>query len=468
MFSLLNGVIASGDKIDPTVITQPDLQDFLLKCLTNDKRKRWSAEQLLQHTFIKAPLVRALSPPKVPRRDEQKNHEPEETDTDIRQYLPPLGGHSRITNEFEVLEWLGKGASGDVLKVKNKLDGRIYAIKRIELNPKNEQQDWKIIREVKSLSCMTHKNVVRYYNSWIENATDDMENLPDSGEDNSDVSMVTDNVKDIACGTVASNSIEFVKDSKCQETVSSVKEDETGDTYSSKATVREIQFMYIQMEFCEKSTLRTAIDAGLYKNQKRVWRLFEEIVEGLAHIHRRGIIHRDLKPVNIFLDSNDHVKIGDFGLARNILSSFVPTMATDKEPQVSKKGISFSTEDIGSLTEQVGTALYVAPELMTKAPYDQKVDIYSLGIILFEMCYKPPATGMERIKVLHNLRLKEIIIPTEMLQADMPLQIHILRRLLNHDPNQRPKAQEIRSLRAKALSFGQMVGKNYFKKTKGK
>lgn len=60
---------------------------------------------------------------------------------------------------------------------------------------------------------------------------------------------------------------------------------------------------------------RQAIDNGLYKEQFRSWRLFREIVEGLAHVHQRGMIHRDLKPVNIFLDSNDHVKIGDFGLA---------------------------------------------------------------------------------------------------------------------------------------------------------
>lgn len=132
---------------------------------------------MLEHTFIKEPLARALSPPKIPRRDEQKHCEPEETDTDIRQYVPPLSGHSRITNEFEVLEWLGKGAFGDVLKVKNKLDGGIYAIKRIELNPKNKQLNRKITREVKLLSRMNHENVVRYYNSWIESATitDEME-----------------------------------------------------------------------------------------------------------------------------------------------------------------------------------------------------------------------------------------------------------------------------------------------------
>ena len=77
----------------------------------------------------------------------------------------------------------------------------------------------------------------------------------------------------------------------------------------------EVLYMYIQMEFCEKSTLRTAIDAGLYQDIDRVWRLFREIVEGLSHIHQQGMIHRDLKPVNIFLDSRDQVKIGDFGLA---------------------------------------------------------------------------------------------------------------------------------------------------------
>lgn len=69
---------------------------------------------------------------------------------------------------------------------------------------------------------------------------------------------------------------------------------------------------------------RNAIDNGLYEDTDRVWRLFREIVEGLSHIHQQGMIHRDLKPVNIFLDSNDHVKIGDFGLATNILPKAQP------------------------------------------------------------------------------------------------------------------------------------------------
>lgn len=59
------------------------------------------------------------------------------------------------------------------IQVRNKLDGGVYAIKRIELNPRNRQLKRRITREVKLLSQLNHENVVRYYNSWIESATID-------------------------------------------------------------------------------------------------------------------------------------------------------------------------------------------------------------------------------------------------------------------------------------------------------
>lgn len=140
----------------------------------------------------------------------------------------------------------------------------------------------------------------------------------------------------------SSDSVEFERDDiSPKSTKSDISSDDVKDseTISEDVMVKEIQFMYIQMEFCEKSTLRTAIDNGLYEDIERAWRLFREIVEGLAHIHQQGMIHRDLKPVNIFLDSNDHVKIGDFGLATtNILSTLVHTIDADKESQFVEKG----------------------------------------------------------------------------------------------------------------------------------
>lgn len=139
----------------------------------------------------------------------------------------------------------------------------------------------------------------------------------------------------------SSDNIEFERDGISQKSAMtdnvSNNDAKDSETNSEDTIVKEIQYMYIQMEFCEKSTLRTAIDNDLYEDEERVWRLFREIVEGLAHIHQQGMIHRDLKPVNIFLDSNDHVKIGDFGLATtNILSTLVQTTNTDRESQSGK------------------------------------------------------------------------------------------------------------------------------------
>ena len=73
----------------------------------------------------------------------------------------------------------------------------------------------------------------------------------------------------------------------------SSKEEDTVDAPTSSSP--NLQCMYIQMEYCEKSTLRTAIDSELFHDKTRIWRLFREIVEGLAYIHQQGIIHRDLK-----------------------------------------------------------------------------------------------------------------------------------------------------------------------------
>ncbi|XP_076664602.1 eukaryotic translation initiation factor 2 alpha kinase Gcn2 isoform X4 [Andrena cerasifolii] len=377
---------------------------------------------------------------------------------------------------FAISEW--------TLKVHNRFDDN--SIQQIT------KQIGSLEQEVNHLNKLHHPNLVHYVNmkylhdgddmliyvlqEFVHLGMDDIEKLapplqeiewnisykscantlpPGSDEDNSDASSDTDSDEDCAflmrnlLRIDSSDSIEFEKDTNCLASVSSDKQNKNEEIDESKETLRQIQYMYIQMEFCEKSTLRTAIDGGLYEDRERVWRLFREIVEGLAHIHQQGMIHRDLKPVNIFLDSNDHVKIGDFGLATtNILPSFVQNMEIDKDTHILEKGISFGTEVVGSLTGQVGTALYVAPELTTKAKkaiYNQKVDIYSLGIILFEMSYKPLTTGMERIKVILNLRSRDIILPAEMQQADITRQIHILRWLLNHDPSQRPTAQELLS-----------------------
>ncbi|XP_077990931.1 eIF-2-alpha kinase GCN2-like [Glandiceps talaboti] len=206
-----------------------------------------------------------------------------------------------------------------------------------------------------------------------------------------------------------------------------------------------IQYLYIQMEYCEKSTLRNSIDDMLCQDNKRVWRLFREILEGLAHIHLQGMIHRDLKPVNIFLDLNDHVKIGDFGLATT--HAFAKLGMFGESAPSEPTSPDRSQEGTGErYTGKVGTALYVSPELQNgkaKSTYNQKVDLYSLGIIFFEMCFPPLKTGMERVQVLGNVRQESIQFPEEFDELQNPDKMHVIRWLLNHDPSKRPTAQEL-------------------------
>ncbi|XP_066996679.1 eIF-2-alpha kinase GCN2 [Anabrus simplex] len=517
--SLSKGCIITDVLPDLPSSLQSDLKDFLSKCLTKDEMQRWSAAQLTEHQFVKPPVDHGLSPQRSFEEHCQEQEQEvgdEEPDTDIQFFLPANPkGQSRIQSEFQVLKWLGKGAFGDVLKVRNKLDGGVYAIKRIELNPKNRQLNRKITREVKLLSRLNHENVVRYFNSWIESATiepttsvssittspcssrashfgskpvsfnamDDIEKLAPPVKDasvewsvsyesrssavlheaSSDESSDDEDWNLFLSHSSSSDDIVFERDG------SALASDSTAESHSESRVLmdreeamndekkgtptysKEIQFMYIQMEFCEKSTLRTAIDGGLYQDDERLWRLFREMVEGLVHIHQQGMIHRDLKPVNIFLDSNDHVKIGDFGLATtNILSrpgtvsSKDPTTAVSEGKPSDAQSFSHDLGD-GSLTGQVGTALYVAPELSNaanKAIYNQKVDIYSLGIIFFEMCYHPLQTGMERVKVLLSVRSKDIILPQDF-SDELPQKVYIIKWLLSHDPSQRPTSLEL-------------------------
>ncbi|XP_053597079.1 eIF-2-alpha kinase GCN2 [Microplitis demolitor] len=502
LLTLLKVKIVSDNEGDWGLNLPSTLRDFLSKCLNRDEKLRWSAKQLQQHSFIRTPIINELSLPKC-YDNEDKNSESEEPTFDFKSYLPTLDSNSRFKNEFEILKLLGEGAFGDVWKVRNKLDGRFYAIKRIALNPKISELNKKMIREVKLLSRLNHENVVRYYNSWIENVTvnkvrgdstssseittvnghkvGDLEKFKSeriiklltpvndvewtvSFENPSNVASDEDYSSNFSDEDTEdesesfhspqkslddSDSIEFKIDSESQIIDSKAESYETSEKITSEENSiieHKTKFMYIQMEFCEKSTLRTAIDNNLYEDKDRVWRLFREMVEGIAYIHQQGMIHRDLKPVNIFLDSNDHVKIGDFGLATtNILCSIVQTIDSEKEAEIENKN-DIILDEPRSMTGQVGTALYVAPELrieVAKARYNQKVDIYSLGIILFEMCYKPPETKMERVTILQKVRSKEIILPSDMTETEMPHQIHLLRWLLNHDPSQRPTAQEL-------------------------
>lgn len=171
------------------------------------------------------------------------------------------------------------------------------------------------------------------------------------------------------------------------------------------ATQRPPATLYIQMELCDKRSLRNLIRDGM--SSEDVFRFARQITEGLAHIHGNEIIHRDLKPDNVFIDRFGNPKIGDFGLA-----------TTSLNPDIAGGSRENGSSD---MTRSIGTALYVAPELQStgQSKPNYKVDMYSLGIIIYEMC-QPFSTAMERIHELQRIRKKGESLPDAYLVRSSP------------------------------------------------
>ncbi|XP_041668498.1 eIF-2-alpha kinase GCN2 [Cheilinus undulatus] len=511
--------LSQGREVKEYPVTVPtslpaEFQDFLQKCVCLVDAERWTASQLLEHSFLKPPSPKTML--------QYQENSPEDLAVDFASSVIPRSHilnapfssgvqrqFSRYFDEFEELQLLGKGAFGAVIKVQNKLDGCYYAVKRIQVNPTSKQFR-RIKGEVTLLSRLNHENIVRYYNAWIERhetpSGGDLSNTDSSEPWSPDHKSpqpkerpkrlnelgLPDDVEDIAPPPALSSSVEWStsiersSSAKCSGHQSSDEEDDdeedvfgasflpsdsdsrsdiifdNGDesldemsqiepskrqTTETETTDSErhqliAHYLYIQMEYCEKSTLRDTIDKGLHQDQNRLWRLFREILDGLAYIHEQGMIHRDLKPVNIFLDSQDHVKIGDFGLATDH-----PANVAAGKFEVEEGGSLVITkpDPTGNMTGMVGTALYVSPEVQgnTKATYNQKVDLFSLGIILFEMSYRPMTTGSERISVLSQLRVEPIIFPEDYTAFEQGTQRKVIEWLLNHDPALRPTTQEL-------------------------
>ena len=128
----------------------------------------------------------------------------------------------------------------------------------------------------------------------------------------------------------------------------------------------------IVMEFADGGDIDSYIKSrkGRYFPEAEVLRIFVQICLAIKHIHDRKILHRDLKGQNIFLTANGIVKVGDFGIAR-VLRNTGEFAAT-----------------------RIGTPYYMSPEIMDGKRYNSKTDIWSLGVILFElMCLKLPFDG---------------------------------------------------------------------------
>jgi eukaryotic-like serine/threonine-protein kinase len=175
---------------------------------------------------------------------------------------------------------------------------------------------------------------------------------------------------------------------------------------------------FMAMEYVQGRTLADILRANGHVNSVQAAEIANEVAAALGNAHASGVVHRDIKPANILIGGNGQVKVADFGIAR--------AMNAPSENNLTQ---------VGSV---MGTATYFSPEQAQGAQPDPRSDLYSLGIVLYEMVAgKPPFSGENPVSIAYK-QVHDLPQPLNQLVADVPRPFEaIVAKLLAKDPGMR-------------------------------
>jgi len=175
--------------------------------------------------------------------------------------------------------------------------------------------------------------------------------------------------------------------------------------------------LYIVMELAHGQRLRQVLSEQEKLPAERAVRIALAICDALEYIHGQGIVHRDLKPDNIIIDSEDRIKLIDFGIAG----------------QSRARRLTF-----GKLSQVMGTPDYISPEQVKGKRGDSRTDIYALGVMLYEMLTgEIPFPGKNPFVRMHNSLINNPVPPREKDQSITPELQEIIYRALERRPKDR-------------------------------
>ncbi|XP_022747505.1 phosphoenolpyruvate carboxylase kinase 1-like [Durio zibethinus] len=176
--------------------------------------------------------------------------------------------------------------------------------------------------------------------------------------------------------------------------------------------------LHLILELCQPYTLYDQILQPDLSESKAA-SYMQQIMSGLAHCHRFGIVHRDVKPDNIFFDFRGKLKIGDFGSAAWL-------------------------GELGTVDGLVGTPYYVAPEVVMGRAYNEKVDVWSAGVVLYVLLAGvPPFYGETAEEIFEAVLRGNLRFPTRIFRSVSAEAKDLLRKMICKDVSRRWSAEQV-------------------------
>ena len=265
-----------------------------------------------------------------------------------------LADFEEIPNNEKKYTILGRGNFGYAEKMKSRINNKIYAIKKINMNsPKFNQINFK--REVEITMNLKHENLVKLYGYF-----EDIENIFKYKE--------------------------IYKDKKNKENLDNIKHD--------------VEIYCLVLEFAERGSLEYHYKdfrkqhPQKHISSKFIIKIFKQLLNALKYLQMKSVIHRDIKPDNILLDSNYNVKISDFGIS----ALYKKTLGSDENNIDPDLCMNYSI---------VGRNDFICPEIEKKEHYYFEADIFEVGLTLLVLMSKEYPIKII-VNPMNNQKIREI------------------------------------------------------------